>query len=94
MDRNSTIKLDSALRDWVEENFPETTPAALARTLLELFAVDLGSPVPARYGIGTAEFLRCGKIAFEDGAPVERVIAMRKARIERAVERAFRERAE
>lgn len=75
----------------MEENFPETRPSALARTILELYAVEMGVPTPARHRIGEAEFLRCGAIAFDEGgAPVEKAISARKKRIARAVAEAFR----
>lgn len=92
MDKTATtIKLDSAVREWLEVNFNETTPAELAKTLLELFVVDLGGPIPKRHKVGRAEFVRCASMALDDGLPVKEVIEQRKARVARAVAEAFRQ---
>jgi len=90
MDKKISITVDATLLATLTENFPDIHPADYIRTLVELHAVEeLGEQSPARYGVGALEFIRCAHIALEDGEPIERIIAPRKARIARAVRDAY-----
>ena len=84
------IDVDADDLEKLAERYPLTAPAAFIGTLIELEMVRRGSPPPARFGVGSAEFIRCAKIALSDGVPVERVILVRKGRIAREVAGAFR----
>lgn len=89
MEITITLKLDSAVAQWLNNTLTHTTPEELASTIFTAHLVDEGAPVPSRYGVGREDFLRAADCALDDFSPLEPFVKGRRKRVASAVAEAF-----